>query len=349
MQDEWLWGWDPTPGIVSVWAEPDGRAWVWRRLPASGELVCERERFRPWALLASLDDLQHLGERLVPETGTPSPHAVTYEELSGPGELRYLVRCDDGRALTAALLRGASRRVGWQVGSLRQLEEGEVLALAPEEQYLVASGRTYFRALAFDDLRRAQFDLETTGLHPESSRIFLIAARSPDGETAILEAAGEGDQDERELVLRLMQQLRTWDPDVIENHNLHGFDLPFLAARAARLGVPLALGRGGGPGLRQRPAARGASFGASPEASAAASPAVSAGASTGMSAGASTGTSAGASAATSAAASPRPARGSDEAPATGGRRTPSPAASSSTPSTRSAGTTSRPAICRVTA
>jgi len=43
---------------------------------------------------------------------------------------------------------------------------------------------------------------------------------------------------------------------VIENHNLHGFDLPFLAARARRLGVGLALGRAGG-GLRQRPAARG--------------------------------------------------------------------------------------------
>jgi DNA polymerase I len=33
------------------------------------------------------------------------------------------------------------------------------------------------------------------------------------------------------------------DPDVIENHNLHGFDLPFLRERARRLGVPLALGR----------------------------------------------------------------------------------------------------------
>jgi hypothetical protein len=24
VQDEWLWGWDSTPGIVSVWAEADG-------------------------------------------------------------------------------------------------------------------------------------------------------------------------------------------------------------------------------------------------------------------------------------------------------------------------------------
>ena len=44
---------------------------------------------------------------------------------------------------------------------------------------------------------------------------------------------------------------------MIENHNLHGFDLPFLDRRARMLGVPLALGRIGPPGLRQRAARRG--------------------------------------------------------------------------------------------
>ena len=29
---EWLWGWDPTPGIVSVWADAYGHATVWRRV-----------------------------------------------------------------------------------------------------------------------------------------------------------------------------------------------------------------------------------------------------------------------------------------------------------------------------
>src|SRR3712207_7500726 len=47
---------DPTPGIVSVWAEPAGRAFVWRRTPGAG-LVREDVRFRPWLLLASLEDL----------------------------------------------------------------------------------------------------------------------------------------------------------------------------------------------------------------------------------------------------------------------------------------------------
>ena len=278
LHDEWLWGWDPTPGIVSVWAEPDGRAWVWRRIPGPGgsELVCERERFRPWLILSSLEDLEHLGTRLVPEISLAAearpPGTVTYQELDGPGELRYLVRADDGRALESAVLRGAGRRLGRSVGSLRYLEESEVLVLPPEEQYLVATGRTYFRDLPFDDLRRAQFDLETTGLSPETSRIFLVAVRDPDGEVSVLEATGEGDAEEAELLRRLVHALAAGDPDIIENHNLHGFDLPFLARRAELLGVSLALGRAGLPGLRQRPAARGSSFEGGPDSAAAAAP-----------------------------------------------------------------------------
>ena len=85
-KDEWLWGWDPTPGIVSVWAEADGRATVWRRSPEAGELVREEARFRPWILLDRLDDLVHLGPRLAPEDSPDAPGALAYyRELEGPG------------------------------------------------------------------------------------------------------------------------------------------------------------------------------------------------------------------------------------------------------------------------
>src|SRR5262249_60600912 len=56
---------------------------------------------------------------------------------------------------------------------------------------------------------------------------------------------------------RLVSAVAAADPDAIENHNLHGFDLPFLDRRARLLGVPLALGRIGPPGLRTRAARRG--------------------------------------------------------------------------------------------
>ena len=334
IEDDWLWGWDATPGIVSVWAEPDGRAFVWRRLRDTGALVRDDVRFRPWLLVTSLADLAHLGARLVPaepsspahsaqptpasspahsaqptpasspahsaqptpasspaHSAQPTPasspahsapghstqatsasaaahstpaartapgrNQITYRELTGPGALRYLVEADDLRTLSTAILQGAARRLGRPLGHLRDLGD-DVLVLPPEDQYLVATGRTYFRGLAFDDLRRLQLDLETTGLDASRDRIFLIAVRDPSGRTHLLAADGDDPRDEAALIERLVALVRACDPDVIENHNLHGFDLPFLERRARSLGVPLALGRAGLPGLRPRPARRGA-------------------------------------------------------------------------------------------
>ena len=142
-EEEWLWGWDETPGIVSVWAETDGRTFVWRRVPETRELLREDVRFRPWFVLAVLEDLAHLGKRLVPEQGGALPLFVTYEELTGPGAL-YLVRANV-RASWLAILRGAAGACGDR-SHLRELSETGAGAAA-EEQCLVASGQAYFRHL----------------------------------------------------------------------------------------------------------------------------------------------------------------------------------------------------------
>ena len=89
----------------------------------------------------------------------------------------------------------------------------------------------------------------------------MIAVRTPDGAATTLEADAPGDAGEAALIAALVATVAAADPDVIENHNLHGFDLPFLVERARRLGVPLTLGRTGGPGLRTRGAQRGAALG----------------------------------------------------------------------------------------
>jgi len=253
-EEEWVWGWDATPGIVSVWADLDGKATIWRRISKTGELVREEAQFRPWLILDRLDDLRHAGERLGPE-GSGAP--ITYRELAGVGSLRYVVSAANGRALISAVLEGASARLGRRVSHLQDLGKEAAIALAPEEQYLAATGRTYFRDLSFDDLRRMQFDLETTGLEAERDRIFLIAVQDPSGATETLEARDEGNAGEAALIRELVAKVQAADPDVIENHNLHGFDLPFLARRAQKLGVPLALGRMHGVGLRVRGARRG--------------------------------------------------------------------------------------------
>ena len=101
-EDEWLWGWDPTPGIVSLWAENNGRVLVWRRPPDTRQLVCEQDRFRPWLLLSRLDDLEHLGDRLRCEGDDAA--LITWRELDGPGALRYRVSARDLATITTEVL-----------------------------------------------------------------------------------------------------------------------------------------------------------------------------------------------------------------------------------------------------
>jgi DNA polymerase I len=223
--------------IVSVWAQRDGRAIIWQRLGQKVQL--RHERFRPWVYARRLDDLQQLGSRLGPES---APKAlVHYQELSGPDPAyRYLLSANDGRLLERSLLQGASQRLGRTVSSLYELEE-EYYQVGPVEQFLMASGHSYFRGMVFSDLHRLQFDLETTALDPKQGRIFLIAVRDSSGFEAVLEAPTPAD--EGPMIRQLCQIIAERDPDVIENHNLFGFDLPFLTARADALGVKLPLGR----------------------------------------------------------------------------------------------------------
>ncbi len=228
---EWLEGWDDTPGIVSVCAEADGIVHVWRRIDS--QLRLEHDRFRPWVFAKHLEHLQHLGSRLSDTNQTP----FTYTRLPGSGAFKYLLEAANWRALRMALIRGANDT------NLREHPDYYIVGLT--EQYLMASGRVCFRELEYTDLVRLQFDLETTALSPNDGHIFLISVRDSSGYEALVEG------DERSIIQRLVQIIGERDPDVIENHNLMGFDLPFLEVRARVCGVKLEFGRLKGTVLRK--------------------------------------------------------------------------------------------------
>ena len=234
--DEWLFGWDDTPGIVSVWADKTGRALVWRR--DENGVTCTEERYTPFVFAATLADLP---ARDLPGFG--------YRELDADSDAdsyRYLLTARDGRTLQSTLLAGAKRRLGKEYDSLHDLPD-DYYPVGAVEQYLMQMGRVYFRGLAYADLHRLQFDLETTGLSAKQGRIFMVAVRDSRGLREILEARTE--RDEVRLITDLCALIRERDPDIIENHNLFGFDLPFLEGRAHALGIALELGRAPAPAM----------------------------------------------------------------------------------------------------
>ena len=242
-EDEYLFGWDPMPGIVSVWASREGQALVWQR--EQGHVACLRDRFSPWVVATSLDDLSYLGTACQPAAARNGRTKFWYKELDGPaGSYRYLLMSEDGRMLERALVEGASKRLGHPVGSLNDLAEW-YYRVGPVEQYLMLTGRVYFRGLTYNDVHRLQFDLETTALDPRRGRIFMVAIHDSRGFFTVLEAPST--EDEARLIRDLCAIIQERDPDIIENHNLFGFDLPFLEHRATVLNIPLALGRPGGP------------------------------------------------------------------------------------------------------
>ena len=252
-QDEYLFGWDPTPSIVSVWASRDGRAIVWRRVkgPEGERVVCTEERFRPWLFAATLEDIKQVGPALLPIDAPGAQNGlVSYRILDGPAEsYRYLLSARDGSFLERTLCAGASRRLGRRITSLNDLSD-DYYRVGPVEQYLMLTGRVYFRGMSYQELHRLQFDLETTALDPHRGRIFMVAIRDSRGLATTLEAATP--EDEARLIADLCALIRERDPDIIENHNLFGFDLLFLEERASKLGVPLELGRKGGPTRLER-------------------------------------------------------------------------------------------------
>lgn len=210
-----LFGWDPTPGIVSVWANRAGRAVIWRR--EDDRVLRVQETFRPWLFAATLDDLTHLGSALVssPVASSIDASLISHRPLDGSsGSYRYLLSARDGRFLEQALLRGASRRLGQRINGLGELPE-TYYQVGPVEQYLMQTGRVYFRGLTFDDLHRLQFDLETTSLDPRRGRIFLIAIRDNHGFATTLEAPTSGD--ETAMIDAFCRLIRDRDPDIPTN------------------------------------------------------------------------------------------------------------------------------------
>lgn len=95
-----------------------------------------------------------------------------------------------------------------------------------------------FDGVAFSAVKRLVFDIETTGLDPDTDRVFMFSYT--DGVT---EGIIEGD--EREILERAAQIVQEIDPDIIDGYNIYRFDLPFLVRRAFIYGINIPWGRDG--------------------------------------------------------------------------------------------------------
>jgi DNA polymerase, archaea type len=206
-----LFGADATPRVVAVECN-ESDAVLFQR-DKEGGTAQVTVPFQPWVVLREHRDL---------------PDVAEYATLDGDG-YKVLVRFASWRSYLDG------RRI------LRDERRDFLSYGSASKQFLIGTGRTLFKGMAFPDIRRMQVDIETTSLSPNApdACIFLIACSDNQGREEILLG------DEAEILRRLTDLIGEWDPDVIEGHNLYGFDLPWIRARAAAHRVPLAWGRDG--------------------------------------------------------------------------------------------------------
>ena len=118
----------------------------------------------------------------------------------------------------------------------------------PVHQHLILSGRTMFRGLQFDDLKRMQVDIECLtspgyefcNAQREGDRIIAIAVGDNTGWSEVI---SDTSNDEKTILGRFVDIVLAKDPDVLEGHNIFNFDLPYIFERARRHGVRMTLGR----------------------------------------------------------------------------------------------------------
>ena len=233
-----LFGADPMPRIVAIELGETGTVKVYRR-EEDGSTVADVEPFHPfvWCDL----DVVDLG--------------IETERLEGDLKYGWLITVDSWKELIA--LRNGLKKASRDFFAFND----------PVQHYLTATGRTLFKELPVEELKRMQLEVLSredaiagignagAGLSDPgyNNHIMSIALSDNTGwEELVIVDPASVEESEHAALKRLTALIKERDPDVIEGHNLFRFDLPYLVSRAKKAKTKLDWGRSGGF-LRARP------------------------------------------------------------------------------------------------
>ncbi|HLW34373.1 MAG TPA: DNA polymerase domain-containing protein [Chthoniobacterales bacterium] len=230
-----LFGTDPTPRIVAVELGETGTVKLHRR-EKDGSTTADVEPFHPFVWADG--DVADLG--------------IEAEKLQGDLKFSWLVTVDSWKELIA--LRNGLKNAGRDYFAFSD----------PVQHYLTATGRTLFKDLPFEELKRMQLEILAFS-EGDADHIMSIAVSDNSGwEELIVVDPKKLPDSEHAAIKRLTTLIKERDPDVIEGHDLFRVHLSYLVARAKKLKTKLDWGRtslgqgsgsasGGAGFLRSRP------------------------------------------------------------------------------------------------
>ena len=240
--DPILFGHDKTAGLVAVdlVRGSDGTDQMALFIRNGGSTLRQDEPFCPFILV---------DEKRITAQGvelTACMEKFTRRELTGNGNLNARLMFQTWKSCLDAV-KWLAKATGASMGDP---SAPWFFINDPVRQYLTATGKTMFKGMELEQVKRLQLDIECftadgyefCNAGREEDRIIAIGFADETGWSEILDGSRLG---EKELLEQTFAIIRERDPDVIEGHNIFNFDIPYILERAKRHRVKAAIGRDG--------------------------------------------------------------------------------------------------------
>lgn len=169
---------------------------------------------------------------------------------------RYLFKAT--RPMTYHTFQDFFKKCGFPIYSDNDKTQPKVekpfLTVTPQEQYLIATGKRFFKGYDdYNQILKITFDLETEGLDPTKHRIKLIGVKvnrpftyhgkKYENFERIYRLEGETEKEKNASELKIIDTflriIYSFKPDVITAHNGENFDWSFIIERCNQLGTSI--------------------------------------------------------------------------------------------------------------
>ena len=234
--ESFLLGEDPEKYIVALeYDYRSGKIFKIIQDPIQGKQI-KTDSFIPFAWVGDLQGKKFYGGSKAAQKEAMSTHGILIEKLDTHGDermekgLKYMVKTTKSYSNLVNFFKGGGLDPWGRDNS------EHIMILPPTEQYLCQKGKRLFKGFdEYDEVHRFVFDIETTGLSPEDSSIFLIGMKDNKGYEKVIAANDE--EEERQLIIEFFKIINHLKPTLIGGYNSAFFDFPFIIRRAEILGL----------------------------------------------------------------------------------------------------------------
>lgn len=205
--------------------------------PEKGKII-KTDNFIPFAWVSKFDGIKFYGGSKSAQKQAMSTHGIIIEKLDGHGDERL----ENGFKFLVKTTKTYSNLInffkGGGVNPWDREFSNHIMVLPPTEQFLVQKNKRLFKGFEeYDEVHRMVFDIETTGLSPEESEIFLIGIKDNRGFEKVI--AAQNREEEKQLIIEFFNIIDDIKPSLIGGYNSAFFDFPFILRRAEILGLDI--------------------------------------------------------------------------------------------------------------